>query len=213
VPRDIGPTTWVDWSRSQNVSCETLHRLDLYAEMLARWSSRINLVAPTTLADLRERHILDSAQLLAHIPEDARSLCDLGSGAGLPGLVLAVLAVEFRPKLCTELVEADRRKAVFLREAARSMDVTLRVLVARAEDLPARAADVVTARGLAPLARLVPLARRHLRPGGRAIFPKGANWEKEAREARATGTFTMAAAPSLTDPAARILVIDGLADV
>ncbi len=205
-------TTWADWSRDQNVSCETLRRIEVYAEILARWSPRINLVAPGTIAGLRERHILDSAQLLAHIPEDARTLCDLGSGGGLPGLVLAALAAEFRPALRTELVEADRRKAVFLREAARAMGIPVRVLPARAEDLPARAADVITARALAPLAGLVPLARRHLRPGGRAIFPKGAGWEDEIRDAQETGIFTVTAAPSLTDSGARILVIEGLAD-
>lgn len=212
MPRDRIPTSWSDWIREKNVSCETLNRLDIYADMLAHWSPHINLVASGTLAELRERHILDSAQLLAHIPEDARHLCDLGSGAGLPGLVLAAFAAELRPALRIELVESDHRKTVFLREAARSMNVVVRVFPARAEDLPTREADVVTARALAPLVRLLPLARRHLRPGGRAIFPKGAGWENEVREAQRTGAFTATAASSLTDSGARILVIEGLAD-
>lgn len=212
MPRDRAPTSWSNWTREKNVSCETLGRLDAYADLLAHWSPRINLVAPGTLLEVHDRHILDSAQLLAHIPENARRLCDLGSGAGLPGLVLAALAAEFRPTLRTDLVEADRRKAVFLREAARVMRLDVRILPARAEDLPTVEADVVTARALAPLARLLPLARRHLRSGGRAIFPKGAGWAEEIRDAQGSGAFTVTAEPSLTDPAARILVMEGLAD-
>lgn len=204
--------TWDEWSREQNVSHETLRRLSIYAELLERWSRRINLVAPGTLADLHDRHILDSAQIIAHIPESARILCDLGSGAGLPGLIIAAFAADARPALRTELVESDRRKAVFLREAVRMMGLTVHVHPMRAEDLPARAADVVTARALAPLSRLVPLARRHLRPGGLAIFPKGVGWEGEIRDATTETALKWSAIPSLTDPAARILVSEGLTD-
>lgn len=210
--RDGGVATWTEWSREQNVSHETLRRLSTYADLLERWSRRINLVAPGTLAGLYDRHILDSAQIIAQIPEDARKLCDLGSGAGFPGLVIAALTADLRPALRTELVESDRRKAVFLREAARMMGLTVQVHPARAEDLSSRAADVVTARALAPLVRLVPLARRHLRPGGRAIFPKGAGWEGEIRDATAEAVEKWRAVPSLTDPTARILVIEGLND-
>jgi 16S rRNA (guanine527-N7)-methyltransferase len=105
------------------VSRETLARLEVYAELLTRWSTRINLVGRDTLPDLWRRHILDSAQLHPFIPNSARRLIDLGSGAGLPGLVLAILGVPG-----VELVEADSRKVAFLREASRvaGAEVTIR---------------------------------------------------------------------------------------
>src|SRR5271155_95056 len=96
------------------VSRETLARLEAYAELLLRWSARINLVGANTLDDFWRRHFLDSAQILAHVPEGTQSLADLGSGAGFPGLVLAILGVKG-----VELIEADARKCAFLREAAR----------------------------------------------------------------------------------------------
>ena len=101
------------------VSRETLARLEAFAELLIRWSARINLVGRDTIADLWRRHILDSAQLRAFVPERARSMIDLGSGAGFPGLVLAILGVPG-----VELVEADSRKCAFLREALRITGAT-----------------------------------------------------------------------------------------
>ena len=102
------------------VSRETLARLEAYAALLTLWSARINLIGRDTVADLWRRHILDSAQLLSFVPERARSMIDLGSGAGLPGLVLAILGVPG-----VELVEADSRKSAFLREAMRITEVAV----------------------------------------------------------------------------------------
>src|SRR5437660_9171448 len=130
-----------EFAAATGVSRETLPRLDAYAELLRRWSPRINLVAASTLDDLWRRHFLDSAQLLPLIPAAARNLVDLGSGAGFPGLVLAILGVPG-----VELVEADARKCAFLREAARTAGATVRIHQARIDSLPARAFDVITAR-------------------------------------------------------------------
>src|SRR5271170_7133959 len=113
------------------VSRETLARLEAYAELLTRWSARINLVGRDTLADLWRRHILDSAQLHRFIPSSARNLIDLGSGAGLPGLVLAILGVP-----SVELVEADSRKAAFLREAARVVGAEVTIRPCRTQAVP-----------------------------------------------------------------------------
>ena len=123
------------------VSRETLARLEAYAELLKRWSGRINLVSRNTLGDLWRRHFLDSAQLLPFIPDKARSLVDLGSGAGFPGLVLAILGVQG-----VALIESDKRKCVFLREAARIATAPAKIVDSRIETVKPHPVDVVTAR-------------------------------------------------------------------
>jgi 16S rRNA (guanine527-N7)-methyltransferase len=175
-------------------------RLTAYAGLIARWSPRINLVAPGDLPRLWDRHIADAAQLVPLIPRAARSIADLGSGAGLPGLVLAILT-----GLPTHLVERDRRKAAFLREAARATAAPATVYAADAGALPPLGADLVTARALAPLLDLLKLVARHLAPGGAALLPKGASAEAELTAAAPVWTMRVERFPSRTDPAASIL--------
>ncbi|WP_019016629.1 16S rRNA (guanine(527)-N(7))-methyltransferase RsmG [Elioraea tepidiphila] len=175
-------------------------RLTAYAELIARWSPRINLVAPGDLPRLWERHIADAAQLVPLIPPGTRSIADLGSGAGLPGLVLAILT-----GLPTHLVERDRRKAAFLREAARATAALATVHAADAATLAPLKADLVTARALAPLPDLLPLVARHLAPGGAALLPKGATADAELTAAAPLWTMHIERFPSRTDPAATIL--------
>ncbi len=174
--------------------------LDAYAALLARWNERINLVSPRDLPRLWDRHIDDAAQLVPLIPPGTRRIADLGSGAGLPGLILALLSgVE------THLVERDQRKAAFLREAARITGAPATVQAADAATLPPLAADLVTARALAPLPVLLPLAARHLAPGGACLFPKGASASAELTAAAEGWTMQVERFPSRTDPAATIL--------
>jgi 16S rRNA (guanine527-N7)-methyltransferase len=161
------------------VSRETLARLEAYAELLVRWSARINLVGANTLGDLWRRHFLDSAQILPHVPQGAQSLVDLGSGAGFPGLVLAILAVPG-----VELIEADARKCAFLREAARVAAAPVVIHNARIEAVPPHIVDVVTARGCAPLDRLLDLAQPFIGPDTVCLLPKG---ERAIEELTAAG--------------------------
>jgi 16S rRNA (guanine527-N7)-methyltransferase len=182
------------------VSRETLARLEAYAALLAAWSTRINLVGRATLADPWRRHILDSAQLWPLVPDHAKSLVDLGSGAGFPGLVLAILGLPG-----VELVEADSRKCAFLREAARITDARVTVHQTRIEALPARPFDVVTARALAPLDRLLDLARPLLAADGLCLFLKGAGAAAELTLARRGWRMTAAASPSGSDPRGVVL--------
>ncbi len=156
------------------VSDEILARLQAVLEVLATWTRRINLVGASTLPDAWSRHVLDSARLWPNHPDTARRLADLGSGAGFPGLVLAILGA---PDV--HLVEADQRKAAFLREAARVSGTPVTVHAARIESLPSLSADVVTARALAPLPVLLPLVVRHLAPDGVALLPKGRDAARE----------------------------------
>ena len=184
------------------VSRETLDRLQAYLDLLARWQKRINLVGPSTLNDPWRRHILDCGQLLRLWPEGAQRLVDLGSGAGLPGLVLAILGV---PEV--HLVESDQRKAAFLREAARASSVTVTVHGARSESVPPLAADVVTARALAPLSELLELAARHVHARTTCLFLKGRAAASELTEAREHWTMNVATVGSLSDPEGQILLI------
>jgi 16S rRNA (guanine527-N7)-methyltransferase len=182
------------------VSRETLARLEAYAELLTRWSARINLVGRDTIADLWRRHILDSAQLRPFIPDAAKCVIDLGSGAGLPGLVLAILGVRG-----VELVEADSRKCAFLREAVRVTEADALIRSCRIEAVPVHPVDVVTSRACAPLDRLLGLAEPFLAPGSECLFLKGERVEQELTLARKGWTMTVSAHQSRSDPRGVVL--------
>ncbi len=182
---------------------EVLARLRAYAAALRKWSGAINLVAPATLPEVWARHIADSAQLWPMAPAGVRHWADLGSGGGLPGLVIAILARGRGPRVT--LVESDRRKAAFLRAQIAELGLNATVAAARAEELSALDADVVSARALAPLDRLLPLVERHLAPGGTALLPKGRGWATELAAAAPGPMFHVEHLPSATDPDARIL--------
>lgn len=176
------------------VSRETLCRLKAYAALLTQWSARINLVGRDTIADLWRRHILDSAQLLPLVPKSARSLVDVGSGAGFPGLVLAILGVHG-----VELVEADSRRCAFLREAARVTQANVTILPCRIQAVPPHPVDVVSARACAPLHRLLDLAQPFLAPNTVCLFLKGERVEEELTLARKRWTMSVSVEQSLSD--------------
>ena len=199
----LGPEGFV---AATGVSRETLARLDAYAALLVTWSTRINLVGRATLDDPWRRHFLDAAQLLPLVPAGARSLVDLGSGAGFPGLVLAILGVRG-----VELIEADSRKAAFLREAARVADTDVVVRGCRIEAVPAHEMDVVTARACAPLDRLLALGERFIGPRTTCLFPKGARVEEELTAAGKAWTMTVSRHASRADPAGTILMLQQVA--
>ena len=176
------------------VSRETLARLEAYSDLLTRWSARINLVGRDTLLDLWRRHILDSAQLHRLVPGSARNLIDLGSGAGLPGLVLAILGVP-----AVELIEADSRKAAFLREAARVAGAEVAIRQCRIQAVPPHPVDIITARACAPLDRLLDLAAPFLAAGTLCLFPKGERFNEELTLARKAWTMNVSVEQSLSD--------------
>ena len=188
------------------VSRETLARLEAYAALLAQWNERINLVGRESLRDVWRRHFFDSAQLLPYLPPDTRSLIDLGSGAGFPGLVLAILGIPG-----VELVESDARKCAFLREAARIADAPVRVHHARIEALPPHQVDVVTARACAPLDRLLVMAQRFIAPHTICLFLKGGRAGEELTAAPRGWTMTAACHPSRADPRGVILKLEQIA--
>lgn len=198
------------------VSRETVDALEGYVALLKQWQSTINLVAPGTLDDIWHRHIADSAQLLDLAPPAARTWLDLGSGAGFPGLVLAIL-LHMRPGARVTLVESDARKAAFLREAARRSAAPVDILCMRIENLATQSrfgpVDVVTARALAPLPRLLELASPVFAPETVALFLKGRDVEAELGKAHLEWTFDGRLVPSRTDPEGRIVVVRRLEKV
>ncbi|MBF0323844.1 MAG: 16S rRNA (guanine(527)-N(7))-methyltransferase RsmG [Alphaproteobacteria bacterium] len=182
------------------VSRETGERLQIYADLLVKWQARINLVGPETIPSLWQRHFLDSAQLFPLLPQSVHRLVDMGSGAGFPGLILAILGV---PDV--HLIESDGRKCAFLREAARVTATQLTIHNARIEQVAPLAADLVTARALAPLEKLLSWAQPHLGPGGECLFLKGRAAEDELTQAAKEWIFSLDRVTSLTDPASSIL--------
>lgn len=190
------------------VSRETLAKLDSFAALLLRWNSTVNLVARADEPFLWDRHIGDSLQLAPLMqPRPGRAI-DLGSGAGFPGLVLAlVTGVPF------DLIEADQRKAAFLREAARVTDAPVQIHPIRIEAADLPPAPLITARAVAALPRLLALAAPLLAPGGMCLFLKGANVDAELTHAATQWQMQADGIPSRTAPDARILRITGLSRV
>ena len=194
------------FAAATGVSRETVARLQDYAALLARWAPRINLVAASTLSDLWRRHFLDSAQLFPLLPVGTRSLIDLGSGAGFPGLVLAIMGARG-----VELIEADARKCAFLREASRLAEAAVQIHNRRIEAVAPRAVDVVTARGVAPLDRLLVLAQPFVAPDTLCLFPKGKEARQELVAATRSWEFDAARHDSCTDPRGVILCLTRVA--
>jgi 16S rRNA (guanine527-N7)-methyltransferase len=194
------------FAAATGVSRETRDRLQAYATLLLRWSERVNLVGRNTLDDIWRRHFLDSAQLRLLIPNSSKSLIDLGSGGGFPGLVLAILGVPG-----VDLVEADGRKCAFLREAIRVTGATAVLREGRAEAMTARPYDIVTARACAPLDRLLRLAERFVGPQTRCLFLKGERAEEEIAVARGAWEMEVSSRPSLADPRGVVLCLERVA--
>jgi 16S rRNA (guanine527-N7)-methyltransferase len=187
---------------STPVVTDRLHRL---ADLLTRWNTSLNLIAPREIPVIWQRHIADSLQLAALMPPDVDRAIDLGSGGGFPGLVLAIATgVHF------DLIEADRRKASFLRSAILETAAPATVHDCRIEDAPVSAVKLLTARALAPLPRLLPLAAPLLTPDGHCLLLKGAKADAEIADAEKDWFMTVRKTPSQTGGGGTILAITEL---
>ena len=199
-----------DVIREIRVSRETIFRISGYLRVLGGWRERINLIGPGEGRHLWRRHVLDSLQLLKNISGSDKSLADLGSGAGFPGLVLACALAE-RPGAIVTLVEKSPRKSQFLEAAICEVGLPARVLNQRLEVVgDGERFDLVTARALAPLPKLLGYAHAWLKPSGKALLMKGRDAAAEAAEARGTWDFDMSMTPSLTSPEGQILIVSAL---
>lgn len=191
-----------------DVSRETIRKLEIYEHQLLQWQRIKNLVAPSTLEHLWSRHFEDSIQLLRFAP-NARNWLDLGSGAGFPGLVIAA-ALSHRTDGVFTLVESDHRKCAFLRETARAMEVTVNVVHARIEDVvqDLRVAEIVTARALTALPKLLHLAMPQLEKGAIGYFLKGQDVEAELTEDPIFSILQLEFLPCLTNSGGKIVRVN-----
>jgi 16S rRNA (guanine527-N7)-methyltransferase len=184
--------------------------LTAYLALLTEWNEKMNLVGPSALAQFWPRHAFDSAQLLDLAPS-ALTWADLGAGAGFPGVILAIL-LKGRPGARVHLVESLAKRCRFLSEVGQALDLPAQVHNARAESLKLKV-DVVTARAVAPLARLLGFAESYLKAGATGLFLKGQDAPAEVAEARATWRFEATLTPSLSSPDGHIVEIRGLSRV
>lgn len=190
------------------VSRETEERLTVFVALLLSWNRTINLISKRDEEQVWERHVADSLNLLQYLPSSFDSAIDLGSGGGFPGIVLAI-ASDRR----FTLIEADQRKAAFLREAARVCGAPAIVLGERAERAVLPAAPVITARALAPIKTLLTWATPLLAPGGICLFPKGRTVGAELTQAVQQWRMCVEQWPSPLDPAARVLRLSEISRV
>jgi 16S rRNA (guanine527-N7)-methyltransferase len=192
------------FAEATGASATALEALQTYLDMLADWNSRMNLVGPSALATFWLRHAYDSAQLLRFAPS-AKIWADLGSGAGLPGIVLAILLKD-TPGAKVHLVESMVKRTRFLAEVSAKLDLPVAIHTCRAEDMAVpKGLDVVTARACAPMSRLLSFAYPCLRTGATGLFLKGRDAEHELTDARLAWHFDVCLHQSLSDPSGRVI--------
>jgi 16S rRNA (guanine527-N7)-methyltransferase len=193
-----------DFARTYNVSRETISRLQTYHDLLVKWQKAINLVSPKTIDNIWSRHFADSAQLSESIPQNSR-VVDLGSGAGFPGLVLAVK----RPELKVTLIESDNKKSEFLKNVSRETKSQAVVVNDRVENFlkqGGEAPDFITARAFAPLEKIIEMIPDNCR-GAVLLLLKGKTAMDEIKDAANRFEFNYEDFASHTDSEARILRI------
>lgn len=194
-----------------NVSRETLEKLQIYHELIKKWTQKINLIAKSTQQDIWSRHILDSAQIFLVIEGQPERVADFGSGGGMPAIVLAILSREAFPHRKFILIESDRRKAAFLREVRRELDLECEIINDRIENVPPLNADVITARAFASLTDLLAASLPHIKPTGQLIFPKGRQVEAEISIAKRDWRFFLSRHQSYISGESVILNLKDLA--
>lgn len=204
------PMTPEGFAQIANVSRETLADLIWYVELLQKWNETHNLVGSASLSDVWRRHILDSAQINELIPSSTDSLMDIGTGAGLPGIVLAILCKAQSKEPDIYLVESNSRKCAFLRTIVQGLKLDATIICERIERLKPFAVDVITARALAPLAELLDLAEPFVTAHTRCLFPKGRHFEGELTQATKYWIMKTTRIPSKSDPSSRILCLEGI---
>ena len=208
-PHNTPAVTAQEFQSITGVDDDVISRLRTYAKLLEKWQGAINLVGPDTMDDIWGRHFLDSAQLAKYIGPDA-VVADLGSGAGFPGMVLAIMGPAFGGGKKVHLLESDERKSTFLSTVNRECRAGAEIHTGRIEKAKPIGADVVVARALAPLEKLISLALPHRISTGKCLFLKGKSWRDELTIARKSWNMpadTLNTWPSITDKEASVIEI------
>ena len=193
-----------------DVSRETIVLLQRLGLLVEKWNKSINLISKKTVPEIWNRHILDSAQIFYANKKSFKKWLDMGSGAGFPGLVVAILAQDKNIGGETVLVESDKRKCVFLSTVKRELNLNLSVINNRIESCDRQQADVISARALADLPSLLDLSFNHLSDDTTLIFSKGKSWKEELVAAEKTWNFSWEAVTSITDAKSVVLKIGEL---
>ena len=193
-----------------SVSRETIQHLEAFGELTAKWTAKINLIAKSTVPDIWNRHIIDSAQVFQYA-DSPKHWVDIGSGGGFPGIVMAIIAKELSPDTKFTLIESDARKCTFLRTAIRELGLNAYVIPQRIEKAAPQDADIVSARALASIEDLLPMIEVHLRPEGQALLMKGRTYAEELNAVRGNWDFDLAEYTSITEPDSRILSLKRIA--
>ena len=186
-----------------NVSRETISRLEAHMALVEKWQSRVNLVSRSSVGDMWMRHVLDSAQLAAFIPPGDARIMDVGSGAGFPGVVLGIMR-----DVKLELVESDGRKAAFLEAAVKEFGLNATIHNARVEAMAPTGADIITARALAPMPRLLKFLDAHLKPGVRCLLHKGERVHEDLAKVGNPRNLSFNLHPSLTNPNSFVVEVE-----
>ena len=204
------PFTAQDFANLADVSRETFADFQAYEALLAKWNRKINLVSPTAAKDFWGRHALDSWQLAAMLPKSFETLLDLGSGAGFPGIAMAIACKQTGQGRVT-MVESAGKKAAFLRTVIRELSLPATVWADRAEDMPPQPYDIITARAFAPLPRLLTYAHPFWGEDTTALLLKGQGAQEELTQAQISWIYNVTSTTSRSDPTGVILQINDLA--
>lgn len=193
-----------------SLHADSLNDFKTWEALLRKWNRRINLVASGTVDDFWSRHALDSAQILPHIPENAKTIVDFGSGAGFPAIALAIHGKHAKLGWQIHAIESAGKKASFLKSVSRETSTAMSVLSKRIENIDPINADIITARAFAPLIRIFPLAVFHMKQSGRLVLLKGESLSEEMYDVQENWSFDYETYPSSTSPTGQIIIITNL---
>ena len=193
-----------------DVSHETFEHYKEWSNLLSHWNRKINLVSSHTINNFWLRHALDSYQLTGYVPSGAKTILDMGAGAGFPGLAFAIHAAQEQNGQHVTLVESNGKKCNFLRAVIRELGLPASVMQARAENIRPQPYDIITARAFAPLPKLLTYSAPFWSETTIGIFPKGERWQDEVKAAQTYWCFKLESEPSQTDENAKTLLVRGL---
>ena len=199
-----------NFEEKYSVSHETFLKLQTYLSLLKEWQEKFNLVSSSSLEDAWNRHFLDSVQLYKYVPETAKTLADMGSGAGFPGMVLAIIANEKTPYLKVTLIESVSKKTMYLKEVSEKTQTKVEIVNGRIEELKNKKFDVLVSRAMSSLDKLLSYALPLCKKETVCIFPKGKKYADELSEAHKKWEFKCKIEPSELSEEGKILIISNL---